>query len=344
MSVTNFECQIAKGQIGRYLAGDAFSDEAIRQLEAHIGGCPECKAHLAERKRALQQMLGGKPMRAVVEVPESAEPVRPKVTPDAKWAEALAAAGAAGTSTETPAPRKKAKPAKEPAPAPAPKTIAKTDVVKSGSFTKPLAYALGLAGVLVGMSAFSRSGFDLLGPKASKSMTSKPEAVTPVVTPTVTTPTTNPTTPVSTTATNPATNPAPVTGTNPPASLPVTSTPVINPSTPVNSTAVEKTPIATTGTTSNPTNATVPTSTEKPNVPPPAPAPVPEQHDAKPVKTPEKAPVRRVLHRRAPQVHVTARRVVSRHAPKIRRARRVVRRTTHTNTVRVYDAAGNPIN
>src|SRR5579862_9052738 len=57
MQLQNFECQIAKAQIGRFVAGDLLSDEALRQLEAHLACCPGCKNNLAERRVALQAML-----------------------------------------------------------------------------------------------------------------------------------------------------------------------------------------------------------------------------------------------------------------------------------------------
>ena len=57
MPVKNIECQIARGQIGRYLAGESLSDEALKQLEGHIVGCPECKGALMQRRESLQAML-----------------------------------------------------------------------------------------------------------------------------------------------------------------------------------------------------------------------------------------------------------------------------------------------
>ena len=59
MPITDFECAIAKSQIGRYVAGDQFSDEAVQQLEAHIAACPSCKAIIVQRRRELMSMLGG---------------------------------------------------------------------------------------------------------------------------------------------------------------------------------------------------------------------------------------------------------------------------------------------
>ena len=73
MAVQDFECQIARAQIGRYLQGDALSSEALDQLEDHIAECPGCKAVLTERRKALQEMLGWKgedaPKTAVVQDP-----------------------------------------------------------------------------------------------------------------------------------------------------------------------------------------------------------------------------------------------------------------------------------
>lgn len=59
MPVTEFECAIAKSQIGRYLAGDNLGGEVVRQLESHIGACPKCKTLLEERRKSLVAMLDG---------------------------------------------------------------------------------------------------------------------------------------------------------------------------------------------------------------------------------------------------------------------------------------------
>lgn len=57
MQLQKIECQIAKGQIGRYLAGHPLSDEAVGQLEAHIADCDECRGYVGQRRAALQEML-----------------------------------------------------------------------------------------------------------------------------------------------------------------------------------------------------------------------------------------------------------------------------------------------
>src|SRR5688572_1375339 len=72
MQVQNFECQIAQSQMARYLAGEAFSPEAVKQLNEHIAGCTSCKASLSQRRASLQDQLSrpvkpSAPMKAVVE-------------------------------------------------------------------------------------------------------------------------------------------------------------------------------------------------------------------------------------------------------------------------------------
>lgn len=58
MSVTDFECAIAKSQIGRYIAGDNLAPEVARQLESHIDNCARCKQLLQEKKSSLEAMIG----------------------------------------------------------------------------------------------------------------------------------------------------------------------------------------------------------------------------------------------------------------------------------------------
>jgi len=57
MSVTDFECAIAKSQIGRYIAGDNLAPEIARQLESHINNCSRCKQLLQEKKNSLEAMI-----------------------------------------------------------------------------------------------------------------------------------------------------------------------------------------------------------------------------------------------------------------------------------------------
>jgi hypothetical protein len=148
MADRRFECQIAKGQIGRYLAGDAFSTEAMQQLEEHIADCNECKAFLNERKASLQSMLGQP------RIPARPEPDSPSVP------------SSSPASVPTPSPTKDQGSGFNlaamfrffPSPsAPASKPQA--------SFWKSFGYSIALALVLVTMSFVSRNMGVLTGPK-----------------------------------------------------------------------------------------------------------------------------------------------------------------------------------
>lgn len=81
MAITDFECAIAKSQIGRYVAGDQFSDEAVRQLESHIAACPSCKGVIAQRRKDLMSMLGNEQSTDIVAAKASSKyPVESSVT------------------------------------------------------------------------------------------------------------------------------------------------------------------------------------------------------------------------------------------------------------------------
>src|SRR5450432_4217831 len=54
MQVQNIECQIARAQLGRYIAGDGMASEAVTQLEAHIAKCPDCKAIMQAKQKDLE--------------------------------------------------------------------------------------------------------------------------------------------------------------------------------------------------------------------------------------------------------------------------------------------------
>lgn len=71
MPVSSFECQIARGQIGRYLDGGVLSPQAMKGLEEHLAECPDCKALVARRRTELLGQLGGEaPTHAVVAMPK----------------------------------------------------------------------------------------------------------------------------------------------------------------------------------------------------------------------------------------------------------------------------------
>ncbi len=165
MSVQNIECQLAKGQIGRYLSGDPLSPEALRQLEAHIAECDDCQMLLQQRRQALMAMItppkSAKPApTAVVEVEEESIADKPLV-------DAIRAIAA-----ENKKPKIKPLPARSP----------------WEEMKKPLIYSLALAIVLVGMSIAAKS----FGPKvepAGSSTTPGPISTAPteaIATPPVT--------------------------------------------------------------------------------------------------------------------------------------------------------------
>lgn len=167
MSTRSIECQIARGQISRYLGGDAFSPEAIAQLEAHVSGCSDCKLHLNERKSALQSMLG-KPQNSADDEQAPAPEVTPRPSPrvQAPATQTVSAqapgAGMLDLLKSVFLPKAKAEPAKQPT---APSSTAQPATLKS------LAYSIALALVLGAMSLASRNMDRILGPKAGVAKT-----------------------------------------------------------------------------------------------------------------------------------------------------------------------------
>ncbi len=168
MPVQNIECQIANAQLGRYIAGEGMAAEAVRQLEAHVSNCPDCKRTLEEKRTALVATLEGTTAVShpapAVETPKP-RPATTRLSPSAsRLAQALVAKAAA----EAPAPR--------PAPA-APAIPAEPVKPKVNTPWKPIAYSGALALVLIGMSYMSKS--DILGTKASADLPEKAAVTTP---------------------------------------------------------------------------------------------------------------------------------------------------------------------
>src|SRR5579862_5887431 len=162
MPVQEFECQIARGQIGRYLNGEGLSSEGLRQLGAHVAECTECKTFLDHRKAALQGMLGESPMPAREEVRAVIE-----VNPS----EALIAQIRARSVEDEPGP--------------APVAVKPVRPI----LTKPIMYCGLLGVVLVGMTYMTRNPSGLLGPHAASVIADAPpteaesKATAPVGTP-----------------------------------------------------------------------------------------------------------------------------------------------------------------
>ncbi len=320
MPVQNIECQIAKGQIGRYLAGDALSTEAVTQLEAHIGECEHCQGLVADRRAALVAMLDAPtPQHAVVET-NNPNPL----------AEALRNA----TKDE---------------PKPQIKAVVQTEKPQQ-DLKKPLIYSIGLAVVLVGMSYLGKS----FGPKVAASLPNTPPAestpATTPVNPPVSTPPVN-TTPIPTTAVPTSTTPAHTTTTPNPATttLPTGTTATPNPTsasttTPKTTTTVPATttpPVAKSATPPVTKTVTPPTTKATTTTVPKTTTPV---KTTTPIKTAApiiKTPAKKI---EAPKPHV-AKPVIKAKTPahhRIVRTRKI-RRPARTHAIRVYDAAGNPI-
>lgn len=157
MPVQNVECQIAEMQIGRYLSGEQFSTEAVRQLEAHVSQCTRCAGILSERKAALKAMLK-KEARAVVSLPE----------PRTKSADENPLLNAIKEKTNAWTTKK---------PVPATPTPAAVPTAAKKPFSKPLILSGALAVVLVGMSYFSHSQENILGESADKALPKKSKPV-----------------------------------------------------------------------------------------------------------------------------------------------------------------------
>lgn len=166
MPLKNIECQLAQGQLNRYMGGDGLSESALEQLESHIRECEDCAVYLDEKKRALQAMVapiapssppkeGSIPTHAVVEFPDEPKPANAFMATLAKKRATLDRAVQPVAASNTPT-------ASQHTPS---------------SFVKPLMYSLGLAAVLIGMSTLMKDPTKLLGDRVEKS---NPEAANPI--------------------------------------------------------------------------------------------------------------------------------------------------------------------
>lgn len=165
MPVLDFECQLARSQISRYMGGEILSEDLLGQLKGHVDECAGCRLFLQERRDALRQMMdlgepGPKPAEhragyAVVHTNRTELHSDPENQPSK--AEALLSQIKARTNPN----RAATAPSDSDAP---------NKHVKNG-FSKPALYSIGLAGVLIVMSYMVKSPNGLLGPKAIASFT-----------------------------------------------------------------------------------------------------------------------------------------------------------------------------
>lgn len=164
MPVTNIECQIAKGQIGRYLAGDPLSPEALKQLEAHIADCPDCKEALQDRESALKSMLGKKPATPSVDFETPADSAVEADTKPNPMAAAIRSQLEAERLQKAELVAEQLRLAKEVQEIQE-KPKGKGLKMPAGNY-KPLILSCALALVLIGMSYMSKSGIGPFGAKA----------------------------------------------------------------------------------------------------------------------------------------------------------------------------------
>lgn len=180
MRTQNIECQLAQSQLNRYLAGEPFSETAVRQLEEHVNECPACTLLIAQRKQALLAESKSQPAtHAAAHVPgddgedsheESGMPrflvnaIRSKKAPKAPDSDQ--------PTSET----KPAKPtAKRTAPA-KPTTNAavihdeREPAATKGAYLKPLIYSIALGAVLIGMSSIMKDPTRLFGQRAANEL------------------------------------------------------------------------------------------------------------------------------------------------------------------------------
>lgn len=153
MPVETIECQIVQAQLGRYLTGDRFSQEALTELEDHIARCPICRQEVAVRKATLQSLLGAPqaaPADALVQALREKAPSTKTATPQAV-VEQMDRGSASSPTTK---------------------------------YGKPLLYGTGLAVVLIAMSYLGNNPTSLFGERAAatldqqNSLTTSPPPIT----------------------------------------------------------------------------------------------------------------------------------------------------------------------
>ena len=204
MPVDSIECQIAKGQIGRYLAGESFSPTGLQQLEEHVANCTSCKTLLAERRQALLKMLGQEEaatpmipntiaispeayerrMAAQATAPE-ADTLTAKAINDSlrdRMIDQMRLAQAALTPPTTPVAKPEIKSTSVSEKIAAlfvvkPQTdTAKTSLPTQSSFARPIMYTVALAGVLVAMALITKNG-GFMGTRGGSALAKAPTTI-----------------------------------------------------------------------------------------------------------------------------------------------------------------------
>lgn len=319
MPVQNIECQLAQGQINRYLAGDTLSEAALQQLEAHVGECADCKAFLYEKRSSLFSILGHAAPEPQAEV-APAEDSSPK-------AKSLISA----IRSKKSAPQPEAEPVAMPTHA---VIEVDSDVVPQTPklFAKPLLYSAGLALVLIFMSTVMRDPTRFLGDSVNETLpTAKSTTPAPSGAPKAATP-------AAATTTGLGQQGAPETST----SKPVTEsqpTSANGSETPSNSETASMKPAGTPEPSTTPEATAAPTSKHETTTQEPPRSTTNSSTPAPTAPAPVRQPVRPASTRTTPRAD-RPRSNPRRSAPAASRPTQQPR----PSGIRLYDANGNPIN
>ena len=178
MPLLDVECQLARGQVSRYLEGERLSENAIVQLEEHLNECPNCVDFFEAKKTYLKRLseldAAPAPTHAVIEVLEAevGEEASEEPSPQAKSLieailkhkthldKVVKPAGSAIDTNDSPKPSR--------------------DLT---AYYKPTMYLVGLALTLVLMGIFMKDPTRFLGDKVGEGTNSNQA---PATTPTTT--------------------------------------------------------------------------------------------------------------------------------------------------------------
>ncbi len=165
MRVRNIECQLAQGQIRRYLNGDPLSDVAVEQLEDHLSECPDCTEFFQDCK---QELIDDKNESEIEE-------------------EVYAPAQTSASSEISAVPRflidaiRQKRETLDRVVKPIATHAVVQDVREAkpslNSYTKPLLYSIGLASVLIVMSTIMRDPSKVLGDRVETTLQPNPPVV-----------------------------------------------------------------------------------------------------------------------------------------------------------------------
>jgi len=147
-------------QIGRYVSGEVFSAEALKQIENHVAKCPSCARVLNDRRQALKSMLSHGVAAVTTDAPKAKENPLLKAIREKTYVQSREA------RLQEPA---------VPTPS-ASKAPAAAEPKKLDKFGKPAMYSAALAAVLIAMSFFGKAQNSFFGGSADKAFPTTTEA------------------------------------------------------------------------------------------------------------------------------------------------------------------------